>query len=578
MKTQELQKTTSKGTNMRSRVTFAVGAIVGATMLLSPSRANAIACKDMYGVRNATLRFNGMFYLCRGYDIEHPLPPQTAANAAQHDLHYRWVPLCVNGTGDHEWTTNKGGTAPSCPESEYIRSIDGTRPMYYVDRARTPDGNEDQLSNNWVFWFQGGGTCSDNNTSGKSAGEICYDLYTDPAERNEMGTAGNKSSIGGSGIMNARRDENRFKTYNRVRIKKSSYDRFTGTATLQNAQNNSGDTFNMYWHGRHIVDAVIHDLAGGITFEDENGDNTLPPLSNADLVIFSGHSGGAGGLVMNGDWLAEQIRGLRPAAKVRLVFDARWKPGLENEAGFDQTLSVAINDANGDGVLDAYDHISPHPNNPGQLPNGYTYSNWKTIVGGDIRSQQDQLGVALDESCEALHGSGSSVCRDERHVLMNHISTPYFIRQALMDSNNRNNPTDHAEDPGFKFSHDEFRERVVYQLNRFVEGFRTLSDLALTAPFLPAWSFGIFATYSTVHAGISSDEQFFGYKDGIKLCEMGVGNRSGAEISCHDALYDWVTFDQEVIAIQDPTSVGGEYCDAKDPTCDCWSIGNKLPW
>ncbi len=499
------------------------------------------------------------------YDLENP--PSPAAGMSD-DLHYHWVPLCEDGSGDHEWSNSAGasGTAPTCVPDDYIRCIDGTRPLYYVDRARLYNGTADTLSNSWVFWFQGGGSCSD--ADGVGAGENCWNTYLDPTETDEMGTSARKTSLAASAILDPDRSESVFKTYNRVRIMKCSYDRFMGTSELLATPNGAGDDIDLFWHGRRMIEAVVADLEHGITFTDEGGQNTLPPLTDAFRVLFAGHSGGSGGLIMNGDWLASLIHAMRPAAKVRLLVDARWKPGIENEASYDPNLTIPADDANGDGQLDLWDHIAPTPASPGELPGGGDYHRATLQPGGRFAVQQDQWGAPLDASCEAALGNGATRCRDEIHVLANHVETPYFLRQALRDRSHVGGPVSYADDPAFRFTDAEFRDRVVHQLNRFVDDHDTLSMAASGAAGIPAptWAYGVFAPNVTKHVGNSDDQQFFDEK----LCEDGVGTSPADAFSYHDALFDWITYDTQIVAVEDAASTSGEYCDPNDVTCSCY--------
>ena len=312
---------------------------------------------------------------------------------------------------------------------------------------------------------------------------------------------------------------------------------------------------------------MIADLEHGISFQDESGPNTLPPLTNAFRVLFAGHSGGSGGLIMNADWMAGLVHAMQPPAKVRLLVDARFKPGLELEASFDPNRTVAADDANGDGQVDQWDHIAPTVSNPGELPGGGDYHRGAYQAGGTRAIQQDQWGAPLDASCEAAFGDGATRCREELHVLLNHVETPFFLRQALRDRSHVNGGVAHADDPLFRFTEAEYQQRVVHQLSRFVDDHDTLSMAATGAAGIPAptWSYGVFAPDVTKHAGNTNDAQFFD----VRLCEAGVATSPSEAFSYHDALFEWITFDTKIVAVEDPASTSGEYCDPDDASCSC---------
>jgi hypothetical protein len=528
----------------KSSFTLLGGVALTSLITFAPSVAEAGTLRDIFVPGGAN------------YPIENPPTPSSPGGG---DLHFRWVPLCEDGTGDHEWSATGNGQAPTCAASDYVRCIDGTRPLYYVDRARTADGTADANSNSWVFWFQGGGSCSDQGNDG--AGDVCAGKFNTPGERDEMTSVDDPKSIVGRGILNPDRAENAFKTYNRVRIMKCSYDRFTGDATLSTSDSN-GNQFDLFWHGRRMITAVLADLEYGITYREAGEPNSLPPLSDAFRVLFAGHSGGSGGLIFNIDWLATQIHTMRPAAKVRALIDARFKPGIENEAHFDTSTYSLADDTNGDNVIDVYDLLVPDPLNPGYIGGSilFEYHNGVFQAGGDLATQQDQWGVNLDATCESTYGVGAWQCRDELHVLLNHVKTPFFVRQALRDSNHIDGRVLWAADPLFNFASGPYKVRVLFQLASYYLGHHTKSIIGQGA-FPPTWAMGVFASDTTVHAGNHDDEQFFERE----LCDP----LTNDHFSYHDAVFEWFTYDTEVMMIQDPNAVTGEWCSYVGGACVC---------
>ncbi|MGH8597723.1 MAG: hypothetical protein ACREXT_13790 [Gammaproteobacteria bacterium] len=136
------------------------------------------------------------------YDLANPPTPVSNGGV----MRYRFVPLCNDGSGDHEWSRGVGnaGIAPTCAAEDYIRCIDGTRPTYYLDKARTADNSADAESNHWAFWFQGGGSCSDSEALG--AGETCWNAYNDPGEVDEM-TSSDDPMVANVSRCSARRSQ-----------------------------------------------------------------------------------------------------------------------------------------------------------------------------------------------------------------------------------------------------------------------------------------------------------------------------------------------------------------------------------
>ncbi|MFQ5570718.1 MAG: hypothetical protein ACE5G0_13625 [Rhodothermales bacterium] len=62
----------------------------------------------------------------------------------------RYVPLCEDGSGDHEYAVSEGilGTPPTCAADVYIRCANGVRPLYRADAGQ---------DNNWLIHAGGGG-------------------------------------------------------------------------------------------------------------------------------------------------------------------------------------------------------------------------------------------------------------------------------------------------------------------------------------------------------------------------------------------------------------------------------------
>jgi len=138
--------------------------------------------------------------------------------------------------------------------------------------------------------------------------------------------------------------------------------------------------------------------------------------------------------------------------------------------------------------------------------------------------------VQHDSSCLAAHPRGDAwKCRDPIHVLMNHVSTPFMLREDFTDSNHSSVHDDHQVDwgppalyphcqgtpcpPKFKVPA-EHRPRLEEQADRLWTDFPSRSELALGtdgslggAGLTP--SFAIWMPNCGVHAGVYDDDQFF---------------------------------------------------------------------
>ena len=102
-----------------------------------------------------------------------------------------------------------------------VRCTDGTRPLYYVNKAICTDaqgcGNgirrgDPIESNRWIFTVTGGDSCN---------GERCAFFYAQPDERGAMGSSTRDPAKDLEGIHDPDPVKNPvFAAYNRVRIEK----------------------------------------------------------------------------------------------------------------------------------------------------------------------------------------------------------------------------------------------------------------------------------------------------------------------------------------------------------------------
>ena len=519
-------------------------------------------------------------------------------------------------------------TPGGCAPAQELKCMDGSRPLYYVDPARDPLANpNDPISNGWVFFVTGGGSCME--------GQQCGNKYSSP-ERSEMTSIGAPRFRSEKGIFGSPPAMlNLFDNYNRVYLRKCTYDRFTG-ANTHNAEPstfNANDTVRIFTHGRRMWTAVFNDLAYGFGVVPGKGwyvggaacatpqcdgscpaggcDGHLPTLNHATKILLVGWSGGGTGMIQQLDSLKAELQVIAPNADIRGVIDARFVPSLEVQASFwldefdpavaglapdginDYTQCGAVPspnciDANGNGHIeyaeartspyDLYDQIW---NDPGQLPlsfgcgvgMGCGIAHDYDPSAFDPMSQMAQSyayhGTVLDQSCLNAHPANPDICNDYMHVLANHVATPFMLRAGTADAEftGAGSRALGAVDPNYSYRSRAFEHRVRMQAESFIDGFQNrggpgpFSELATGVD--PSWAgnaaphpMAVFIPDTRVHAGMVRRNSTF-FRD----CLAPPGG--GPALSLHDALYDWITFDAEILAFD--SSLPGDW--TTTPAC-----------
>lgn len=155
-----------------------------------------------------------------------------------------------------------------------------------------------------------------------------------------------------------------------------------------------GDQRKVHFRGHDILEAAADALLAGATSDD--GAETLPPLSAATQVLFSGSSAGSQGLTHHLDWWADKVAG---ASQVGGVLDSVFLPLVE--------------DVDDPVIAERYD--------------AGLRGQWANV-------RQDLYQGFGDESCLAAHtGDDAYLYGLTGHVQLNHITTPFFSRQDLTD-------------------------------------------------------------------------------------------------------------------------------------------------
>jgi hypothetical protein len=407
-----------------------------------------------------------------------------------------------------------------------VRCFDGTAPTLYVDPAVDAAGNT-VVSDKWLFTFTGGGSCAPRDSDGDGVvDDLTSCLASYRGETNEMSSAASKPMKELVGIHRPDPQRNPvFAGYNRVRIDKCSFDRYNGRAVFRGLTDRRiGTAFDAYQQGYSIITAAFTELLPGLTYTTWKAragrvvasSETLPPLAQASAILFLGHSGSAQGLMHNIDHLAADLAALGVAADVRAALDAHFLIAQETEAAFT-------------GAGDLYDHIWT-----GTSPaaDAFTYDDTFWAPGGAYHTQLSTLRAELDQSCLDAHAASGDghLCHDYIHVLLNHVSTPFFVREDYRDSNHSNPVEDHelswgpiAEYPAHCPGRTcvpvfavpgEHRGRLNEQADRLWFDYRARSEIAegidTSMPAGQVPSFALWMPNCGSHAGAYDDAQFFG--------------------------------------------------------------------
>jgi hypothetical protein len=371
--------------------------------------------------------------------LEHPAAP----SGGNSGYFQRYVPLCTDGSGDHEYSVLGDGVAPTCPEEEWVRCADGTRPSYFIKAGA--DGPSDE----WLIWAGAGGHAI--------PGETAWASYLTEPSSYGLGVSPNNQRGGLGGMFTDTLGGDPFTDWNRVFVETCTPDRFHGRTTasmtaesidcsdvnpdcegiLEPPRNDPDFSYDVHLHGALIVEAVLEDLALGVsTYSDHTPGSAvvaheLPAMSDADRVLLTCHSNACNGLHQTLDDRAEKIATFAPQADVRGVFNNFFTATIVGEWAVDETT--------GDGeIIDdrsIYDQVTTGQSIATDVEGGLaemSLATWQP--GGTQWFSLSLYGAELDSSCVAFHAADTAVCRDSTHVLFNHLNTPFFYNFAQMDS------------------------------------------------------------------------------------------------------------------------------------------------
>lgn len=302
---------------------------------------------------------------------------------------------------------------------------DGSAPVLYY-RPYRGDENRDK----WVITLRGGGSCG-NAQSCAARWCSCNNTQRCPyAENTTNFTLDNMSGGGrrgrqGTGIMARDGDgENPLEDYNHVQFIYCSSDTWRGNArgvTYTTTHPRTGEevSYTLHFLGARILEADLtmlrQDGVAPLVYTLDGSSVSMPDLDDATLVVLAGDSAGGAGVINQLDATRDLLR--------------QHHNGCDGSAACPPEV-VGIIDAIVGPEMSRLDFSA----SAGAEAGIDTYEEFVTASEASPSSQ----GAFRDTSCVRWHAENhpgtEAECGDNMHVIRNHITTPFFVRQALLDS------------------------------------------------------------------------------------------------------------------------------------------------
>ncbi|MBL8115348.1 MAG: hypothetical protein JNK60_20870, partial [Acidobacteria bacterium] len=263
---------------------------------------------------------------------------------------------------------------------------DGTPGLFYV-RKGTGTG-----ANRWILNVTGGGSCFTGTTCANRWCSIDTGFGANLMTNRYAAARG----LAGNGLLSQRAD-NAFGNFNYVFIYYCSSDAWMGRVSDRPLVDDTGRAYTIHFQGARILEAVLTELRAGVTYRDAATDQqmSLPDLDDAEVVLFVGESAGSAGVQRNVDRVGEYLKSHNRTGN--LVFRA---------------------------LLDAANE-----------PSNEAFPLYESSARSGLRATAVVVSGRFDESCIAMHSADPWRCGDAAHVRENHLTTPFFLRQDLIDPN-----------------------------------------------------------------------------------------------------------------------------------------------
>ncbi len=362
---------------------------------------------------------------------------------------------------------------------------DGTPGVFYVRRG-TGAG-----LHRWVLFIEGGGSCSSADACAKRWCSIDTAFGAMKMSNRWVPEKG----IGGGGIL-ATREDSAFRDFTKVWVHYCSSDAWSGRAGNRPLVDSTGRVYTIHFQGARILEAVVDELRAGVTYTDAASGATavLPSLDDAEVLLFVGESGGSVGVQRNADRLGPYFEATNrnPGGLFfRALLDAANTPSNEAYAGYEENTVNA-------------------------------YRSGAVLHGGRV-----------DESCLAFHAADTWKCGDAAHVREHHLTTPFFVRQDLLDPNT----LDNFGSPEWPYGTQvfEFGQLTRDHLDRLTRIRSTAEEKDAIAA-----DPGIYGPHCDEHTALRDNGKFFADK-------VSVG---GSLLSYHDTFRNWLLGSGVTVALE----------------------------
>jgi hypothetical protein len=254
---------------------------------------------------------------------------------------------------------------------------DGTPAVLYLRAAADPEHQHD-----WVVFLEGG-SCCDN--AEDCAIRWCGEDFYDAAYMSSRWHPETRAGIGIGAPLQA----NTFATWNQVVLAYCSSDRWSGLRSDQVLQAEDGP-YRLHFLGHQIVTDALEALSAGPTSDD--GQQTLPALTEARTVVLAGSSAGGLGVITHLDRAAEALPG------VEVV-------GVPDALFFADPALLGPEDAQ---------ILEQHTRDTDAL-------------------HRELWAMAGDTSCERDEAEPWR-CSNFTNLLRDHVSTPFLLHHDLLDT------------------------------------------------------------------------------------------------------------------------------------------------